>query len=62
MLGPIVRIVLRYGVGAIIGWEAANSLAADPDVVALATAGASIAVGIAVEGYYALARRFGWPT
>ena len=62
MLAPVVRIILRYGVGALLGWEAANALAADPDVVAVMTAGLAIVVGALVEGYYALARRYGWPT
>lgn len=61
-MGPFIRIVLRYGVGGIIGYKLGNQLAADPDVVAVATVGASAAVGLATEAFYALAKRFGWKT
>jgi hypothetical protein len=61
-MGPFVRIALRYGVGAIIGYEVGNQLASDPDVVAVATAGAAAAVGFATEGFYLLAKRLGWRT
>jgi hypothetical protein len=55
---PLVRIVLRYVVGAglmgssVIG----NQLAADPDLIFYGSAG----VGLAVEFFYALAVRKGW--
>lgn len=61
-MGPYVRIALRYGVGAVIGYEVGNQLAADPDVIAVATAVSAAAVGFATEGFYALAKRFGWRT
>jgi hypothetical protein len=55
---PIARIVLRYGVGAIIGASQAELLAGDPDVVAMV----ALAVGSAVEAVYVLAKRRGWAT
>lgn len=58
--GPIVRIILRYVVGAgIMGSEAiGEALAANPDVVLIG----SMVIGAAVEGGYALAKRRGWAT
>jgi len=61
-MGPFIRIVLRYGVGAVIGYQIGEQLASDPDIVAVATAGAAAAVGAATEGFYALAKRWGWRT
>jgi hypothetical protein len=57
---PIARIVLRYVLGAAfmgsdqIGME----LAADPDLIMLAT----VAIGAVVEAAYAIAKRKGWAT
>lgn len=61
-MGPYVRIILRYAVGAVIGYQIGEQLASDPDVVAVATAGAAAAVGVVTEGFYALAKRWGWRT
>lgn len=62
MIGPIVRIALRYGVGGIIGYEVGSQLAADPDVIAVTTAAAAMIVGAATEAAYWLAKRMGWAT
>lgn len=61
-MGPYVRIILRYGVGAVLGYQVGAQLAADPDVIAVATAVAAAAVGVVTEGAYALAKRLGWRT
>lgn len=61
-MGPFIRIALRYGVGGIIGFEVGNQLAADPDVLAVTTVAATAAVGCITEGFYLLAKRFGWRT
>lgn len=61
-MGPFIRIALRYGVGAVIGYQIGDHLASDPDVVAVATAGAAAIVGVATEWVYALARKWGWRT
>ncbi|MBL4811006.1 MAG: hypothetical protein JKX69_01305 [Rhodobacteraceae bacterium] len=58
MTGPIARIIIRYGVGLVIGLEAAELLVGDADVVAVVAA----VVGLATEAVYALARRKGWAT
>lgn len=59
-MGPYVRIILRYGVGAMIGYQIGDQLSNDPDVVTVATVLATTLVGAATEATYYLARRFGW--
>jgi hypothetical protein len=58
MTGPIARIILRYGVGLVIGMEAGEMLAGDPDIVGVV----ALAVGVATEAAYAYAKRKGWAT
>jgi hypothetical protein len=58
---PYIRIILRYGAGALaakgyLTSDGASFLATDPDV--LMAAGAII--GVATEAWYAIAKRFGW--
>lgn len=57
---PIARIVLRYVLGAAFmgSDEIGLQLAADPDLVMTAT----VAIGAAVEGIYAFAKKKGWAT
>lgn len=61
-MGPFIRIGLRYGVGAVIGYEMGAQLADDPDVIAVVSTIAAAAVGVATEWAYALARKWGWRT
>lgn len=58
MIAPVVRILLRYGVGAVFGMEVGSLLAGDPDVVLLLAAG----VGAATEAAYVFAKKKGWTT
>lgn len=58
MMAPFARILLRYGVGIVVGMEAGEMLAGDPDVVAVVALG----IGAAVEAVYVLAKRKGWAT
>lgn len=58
MIAPIIRIVLRYGVGLVFGMEVGSLLAGDPDVVLLVATG----VGVATEAVYAYAKKEGWTT
>lgn len=58
MYGPIARIILRYGVGALAGYAVGNQLAGDPDIVLIVAGG----IGAAIEGLYVIARRKGWAT
>lgn len=55
---PIARIILRYIIGGIVGAAQGDMLAADPDLVTFV----ALAVGAAVEGVYAFAKRKGWRT
>jgi len=57
---PIVRIILRYVVGAgIMGSEqTGNMLAADPDIVVVGC----LVLGAVVEGFYVLAKVSGGKT
>ena len=55
---PIARIVLRYIVGALIGMDTGNILAADPDIVTYVALG----IGLLVEFAYGFAKRKGWAT
>jgi hypothetical protein len=55
---PIARIVLRYIIGGVIGAAQGDMLAADPDIVTFV----ALALGAAVEGAYAIAKRKGWTT
>lgn len=55
---PIARIILRYGVGAIVGASQAELLAGDPDMVSII----ALAVGAVVEAAYVMAKRKGWNT
>ena len=57
-IGPFARIILRYGIGYLAGSEVGEMLAIDPDAVLLL----SLGMGAAVEGVYALAKRYGWAT
>lgn len=53
---PIARIIIRYGVGAVIGPDLANIAAGDPDMVSVA----AMSIGLSVEAVYTLAVRKGW--
>lgn len=55
---PIARIILRYGIGYLAGSEAGEMLALDQDAVLML----ALALGAAVEGAYAVAKRKGWAT
>lgn len=57
-LGPIARIILRYGIGYLAGSQAGEALAMDPDAVLLL----SLALGACVEFVYGIAKRKGWAT
>ena len=57
-LTPFVRLLLRYGAGVILGLEAGDILAGDPDVVLAA----AMAMSIIAERAYAIAKRNGGPT
>lgn len=69
-MAPYIRIVLRYGMGALaaIGWtnpELGDMLADDPDVLFIIEEGlryAPLAIAAGVETWYEWAKRKGWLT
>ena len=58
VVAPIVRIILRYGVGLVFGAELADTIAGDPDVVLLL----ATAVAVATEAAYGYAKKKGLST
>ena len=61
--GPAARIFLRYIAAALVSYgilpiDVGAQVAVDPDLIAITGA----ALGVAVEGVYALAKRRGWAT
>ncbi len=67
MVGPITRIILRYGSGALIAWGMtspglAEGIVNDPDVVAVAEIVVGLIIGVGTEVYYWAARRYGMAT
>jgi len=63
MYAPWARIVIRYGVGAMITYglvtqEMGDTLISDPDIIIVGSA----LIGLFVEGWYARARRVGGST
>lgn len=63
-MGPFIRIGLRYlgGYLAARGWLAQTDtdLFDDPDLVAALSYGGAMLCALASEGYYWMARKFGW--
>ncbi|MCO5129833.1 MAG: hypothetical protein M9932_04620 [Xanthobacteraceae bacterium] len=63
-MGPFIRIGLRYlgGYLAARGWLAQSEagLFDDPDLVAAVSFAGAALCALAGEGWYWLARRFGW--
>lgn len=67
MSAVLARIALRYVAGALIargllGIDDVNTLLTDPDVAALVEVAIGAGLAAATEGFYALAKRFGWST
>lgn len=65
MTDVIIRIVLRYVAGAlvikgILPDDLGNTLMTDPQVIDFLNVGAGLAIGAITEGWYMLARKFGW--
>ena len=56
MYAPIARILVRYGVGLILGAHAGDIAVGNPDLVTVVAG----AVGAANEVIYTLAKRRGW--
>lgn len=66
-MGAFARIALRYGCTWALakGWiapEVSSMLSADPEVLGYVEAGMMAACVGVVEGWYWLAKKFGWAT
>lgn len=66
-MGAIVRILLRYVVGALVAKafispDLGNTIVADPEIEMALQLGLGLAIGAATETFYALAKRWGWAT
>jgi len=53
---PVARIIIRYGVGAVIGMDQAGVIAGDTDLVSVL----ALALGAGTEIFYAMAVKKGW--
>lgn len=65
MTEVVIRIALRYIAGAlvfkgVIPDELGNSLIDDPQVIHVVSTIAGVAITMITEGWYILARKFGW--
>lgn len=54
--GPVARIIIRYGVGIVLGAHAAEIAVGNPDIVTVVAG----ALGAANEAVYTVAKRKGW--
>lgn len=64
-MAPLIRILLRYATApllyfGLINANEAGDLIADPEIAQWVSLGAGIAAPIITEGWYWLAKRFGW--
>ncbi len=67
MTGVFARILLRYLAAALVARglvsaDLGSQIAGDADVLSVTMTLVGAAVAIAVEGWYWLAKRFGWQT
>lgn len=65
--GALVRIAMRYIAGGLVakgifGTSSALVLFSDPEVEQLATILVGLALTAISEAWYALAKKYGWPT
>ena len=67
MSGAVARILLRYGAGVLIARgllpdEFGHDLVNDPDVQNVVSTALGLGLAGVSEGWYWLAKRFGWTT
>jgi hypothetical protein len=65
MIGPISRILLRYGAGGLVvagllGSDLGDQIAADEDILHLVQIGVGAAIGAGTELWYWAANKYGW--
>lgn len=62
-MGAIARIIARYGIGYLVAKGLPlEGMVDDPDVVFILEWAITASAAGVVEGYYWLAKRYGWPT
>lgn len=66
-MGPIIRIFLRYATFpllyyGLISESEASDIIADPEVIQWVSLGLGVAAPFISEGWYWVARKFGWTT
>lgn len=62
-MGAFARILARYGIGYLIAKGLPlDGMVDDPDVIFLVEGGLTLAFAGVVEGWYYLAKRYGWTT
>ena len=67
MSGALARILLRYGAGVLIAKgvlpdDVGHSIMNDPDLLQVATTIIGVILAGTSEGWYWLAKKFGWST
>lgn len=67
LTGPIVRIITRYGSGALVAWglvapDRGPEILADADLQTVLTVGVGLVLGAVTEWWYGRAKRTGGPT
>lgn len=65
MIPVLIRIVLRYAAGALVlkGFipeDVGHQIATDADILNVLEVTAGLGLGAVAEGWYWLARKFGW--
>ena len=62
MIGPVTRIIIRYGLGAIAGAAVTDTVLNDADLMNIIGIVISVVGSWAVEHIYNIAKRGGWST
>lgn len=62
MIGPLTRIVVRYGLGAIAGATIADTVLNDADLMNIIAMMVAAMGSWCVEYFYKIAKRRGWAT
>jgi hypothetical protein len=67
MTAPLARIILRYGVGFLMGYGVVSSdigsmLSEDEQLAGLIEIALGAVLGMVTEGWYYIAKRYGWST
>lgn len=58
--GPLARVLLRYAGGALMAYAGVKFDVSDPDLMTLAEFGLGSLLAAVSEGWWYLARRYGW--